>query len=395
MPEGALAGLRVIDQTQVMAGPFSTMLLADMGAEVIKIEPPDGESTRHMELRIAPGLSAPFVAVNRNKRGVTIDLKQPEGAALLKRLVATADVLVENYRPGVARRLGVDYATLAAINPRLIYCSISGFGQTGPYAHRGGFDLVAQGMSGIMSATGSDGGPPVKVGVPITDLGAGLFGVFGILCAVRARHITGRGQLVDTSLFEAGLALSAWEATQYWYTGEIPRGLGTAHRLNAPYQAFRAGDGHFTVGAANDNLWPRFARLLGLPHLIEDPRFDSVPHRLQHRAELEPLVESVTRHHPRAHWLTKCEEAGIPAGPIYTVPEALADPHAQARGMVQTLPHPQVGAVKVLGNPVKMSVTPPTMRKAAPALGEDNDAVFGELGCTAGELKDLRTRGVI
>jgi len=395
MPEGALAGLRVIDQTQVMAGPFSTMLLADMGAEVIKVEPPDGESTRHMELRIAPGVSAPFLAVNRNKRGVTIDLKQAQGVTLLKRLVGTADVLVENYRPGVARRLGVDYDTLAAINPRLIYCSISGFGQTGPYAHRGGFDLVAQGMSGIMSATGSDGGAPVKVGVPITDLGAGLFGVFGILCAVRARHITGRGQLVDTSLFEAGLALSAWEATQYWYTGEIPRGLGTAHRLNAPYQAFRASDGHFTVGAANDNLWPRFAKLLGLEHLVTDPRFDSVPSRLQHRAELEPLVESVTHRQPRSHWLAKCEEAGIPAGPIYTVPEALADEHAQARGMVQTLQHPQVGAVRVLGNPVKMSATPATMRKAAPTLGEDNDAVFGELGYTAQELNDLRTRGVI
>jgi crotonobetainyl-CoA:carnitine CoA-transferase CaiB-like acyl-CoA transferase len=395
MPEGALAGLRVIDQTQVMAGPFSTMLLADMGAEVIKVEPPSGESTRHMELRIAPGVSAPFVAVNRNKRGVTIDLKQPEGAALLKRLVATADVLVENYRPGVARRLGLDYDTLTALNPRLIYCSISGFGQTGPYAHRGGFDLVAQGMSGVMSATGSNGGVPVKVGVPITDLGAGLFGVFGILCALRARHITGRGQLVDTSLFEAGLALSAWEATQYWYTGEIPRGLGTAHRLNAPYQAFRAADGHFTVGAANDNLWPRFATLLGLEHLLTDARFDSVPNRLQHRAELEPLVENVTRHQPRSHWLARCEEAGIPAGPIYTVPEALADQHAQARGMVQTLQHPQAGAVKVLGNPVKMSATPPTMRKASPTLGEDNDAVFGALGCTAEELRDLRARGII
>jgi crotonobetainyl-CoA:carnitine CoA-transferase CaiB-like acyl-CoA transferase len=395
MPEGALAGVRVIDQTQVMAGPFSTMLLADMGAEVIKVEPPDGESTRHMELRVAPGVSAPFLAVNRNKRGITIDLKQPEGAALFKRLIATADVLVENYRPGVARRLGLDYDTLAGLNPRLIYCSISGFGQTGPYAHRGGFDLVAQGMSGIMSATGSDGGVPVKVGVPITDLGAGLFGVFGILCALRARHITGRGQLVDTSLFEAGLALSAWEATQYWYTGEIPRGLGTAHRLNAPYQAFRAADGHFTVGAANDNLWPRFAKLLGLEQLLTDARFDSVPNRLQHRAELEPLVESVTRHQPRSHWLARCEEAGIPAGPIYTVPEALADEHAQARGMVQTLKHPQVGAVKVLGNPVKMSATPATMRKASPALGEDNDTVFGELGCSAEELEGLRARGVI
>src|SRR5688572_6938468 len=378
-----------------MAGPCCAMRLADMGADVLKIEPPGGEATRRMDLEQAPGVSAPFLAVNRNKRGLVLDLKQPQGVAILKRLAAAADVLVENYRPGVAKRLGVDYETLAAINPRLIYCSISGFGQTGPYADRGGYDLIAQGMSGIMSATGSEGGAPVKVGVPITDLGAGLFGVVGILCALRARHVTGRGQLVDTSLFEAGLALSAWEATEYWYTGQVPRGLGTAHRLNAPYQAFRASDGHFTVGAANNNLWPRFAKLLGLDHLVADPRFDSVPNRLKHRAELEPLVESVTRHHPRSHWLALCEEAGIPAGPIYTVPEALADKHAQARGMVQTLQHPQVGAVKVLGNPVKMSATPPTMRKASPTLGEDNDAVFGELGYTAAELKDFKARGVI
>ena len=260
-PPRALDGLRVLDQTQVMAGPFCAMLLADMGADVIKIEPPGGENTRGMDLELAPGVSAPFLAVNRNKRGMVLDLKQPRGAAILKKLVATADILIENYRPGVARRLGVDYATLAAINPRLIYCSISGFGQTGPYADRGGYDLIAQGMSGIMSATGSEGGAPVKVGVPITDLGAGLFGVFGILCALRARHVTGRGQLVDTSLFEAGLALSAWEATEYWFTGQVPRGLGTAHRLNAPYQALQASDGHFTVGAANENLWPRFATL--------------------------------------------------------------------------------------------------------------------------------------
>ncbi|HEU5320915.1 MAG TPA: CoA transferase, partial [Methylomirabilota bacterium] len=279
----ALEGIRVLDQTQVMAGPFCTMLLADMGADVIKIEPPGGEATRRMGLAQAPGVSAAFLAVNRNKRGMTLDLKRPSGVALLKRLAATADVLVENYRPGVARRLGVDYETLRAVNPRLVYCSISGFGQTGPYASRGGYDLVAQGMSGIMSATGSEGGPPVKVGVPVTDLGAGLFGVLGILCALRARHRTGRGQIVDASLFEAGLALSVWEATEYWFTGHAPRALGTAHRLNAPYQAFRARDGWFTVGAANDRLWPRFAALLGLEHLVDEPRFATVAARLAHR----------------------------------------------------------------------------------------------------------------
>jgi formyl-CoA transferase len=385
----------VLDQTQVMAGPFCAMLLADMGADVVKIEPPAGEATRAMDLEAAPGVSAPFLAVNRNKRGMVLDLKQPAGAAVLRRLAATADVLIENYRPGVARRLGVDYDTLAALNPRLVYCSISGFGQTGPYAGRGGYDLIAQGMSGIMSATGSDGGAPVKVGVPITDLGAGLFGVFGILCALRARHRTGRGQLVDTSLFEAGLALSAWEATEYWYTGQVPRGLGTAHRLNAPYQAFRASDGHFTVGAANDNLFPRFCALLGLDHLVGDPRFASVALRLEHRVELEALIEAVTVTQPRAHWLARCEAAGVPAGPIYSVPEALADPHAQARGMVQGLVHPQAGRVPALGNPVKMSRTPPVLERAAPTLGQDTDAILREAGLAEDEIAALRRDRVV
>jgi formyl-CoA transferase len=391
----ALDGLRVLDQTQVMAGPFCAMLLADMGADVVKIEPPGGETTRGMDLELAPGLSAPFLAVNRNKRGLVLDLKQAAGVAILKKLVATADVLIENYRPGVARRLGVDYVTLSAINARLIYCSISGFGQTGPYANRGGYDLIAQGMSGIMSATGSEGGAPVKVGVPITDLGAGLFGVFGILCAVRARHLTGRGQFVDTSLFEAGLSLSAWEATEYWFTGQVPRGLGTAHRLNAPYQAFRASDGHFTVGAANDNLFPRLCALLGLDHLVRDQRFDNVAHRLQNRAVLQTLIEAVTVRQPRAHWLAKCEEAGVPAGPIYSVPEALDDPHARARGMVQELTHPQAGRVKGLGNPVKMSATPPVMATAAPTLGQDTDAILRELGLGDPEIARLRADRVV
>ena len=390
----ALDGIRVLDQTQVMAGPFCSMLLADMGADVIKIEPPGGEDTRR-ERELAPGVSASFLAVNRGKRGLVVDLKQPAGIELFKRLVSTADIVVENYRPGVARRLGVDYDTLAALNPRLIYCSISGFGQTGPYASRGGFDLVAQAMSGIMSATGSDGGAPAKVGVPITDLGAGLFAVVGILCALRARHRTGRGQRVETSLFEAGIALSQWEATQYWYTGEVPRGLGTAHRLNAPYQALRASDGHFTVGAANENLWPRFATLLGLPELIADSRFATVRDRVRNRTELEPVLEAVTSKETRAHWLAKCEAAGIPAGPIYTVPEALADPHALARGMVQELPHPTLGAVKALGNPVKMSATPPRLRTAAPALGADADAILHELGYADTDIAALREGRVI
>ncbi len=392
--KSALAGLRVIDQTQVMAGPFCSMLLADMGADVIKVEPREGESTRH-ERSIAPGVSASFLAVNRNKRGLAIDLKKPQGIEILKRLAGSADILVENYRPGVATRLGIDFETLSKINPRLIYCSISGFGQTGPYASRGGFDLIAQAMSGIMSATGSEGGPPVKVGVPITDLGAGLFAVFGILCAVRARRITGRGQFVDTSLFEAGLALSAWEATEYWYTGQIPKRLGTAHRLNAPYQAFRASDGYFTVGAANNKLWGLFTSLLNLDELVEDKRFKTVGDRVANRAELERLIEEVTSRQTRAHWLERCEAAGVPAGPIYSVGEALADPQAQARGMTQEYEHPQAGRVKTLGNPVKLSKSPATLRKAPPALGEDTAAILRELGYEDSSIEKLKRDEVI
>jgi crotonobetainyl-CoA:carnitine CoA-transferase CaiB-like acyl-CoA transferase len=389
----ALDGIRVLDQTQVMAGPTCTMLLADMGAEVIKIEPPGGETTRGMEPMLEPGLSAAFLAVNRNKRSVALDLKHPRGLEAFRKLVATADILVENYRPGVARRLGVDHEALGEINPALVYCSISGFGQTGPYAARGGYDLIAQGMSGIMSVTGHEGRPPVKVGVPITDLGAGLFAVFGILCALRARRLTGRGQHVDTSLFEAGLALSQWEATEFWCTGRVPARLGTAHRLNAPYQAFRARDGYFTVGASNDRLWPRLCHVLHLDDLARDPRFLTLAGRTERRAELERVIEAVTRTKPRAHWLARCDEAGIPAGPINTIPEAHADPQAQARGMVQELDHPRAGRVKALGNPVKMSTSPPQLRTAAPLLGEDTASVLAELGYAEGEIASLTADG--
>jgi formyl-CoA transferase len=391
----ALAGLRVIDLTQAMAAPFCSMnLLADMGADVIKVEPPGGEDMRRGSAS-QNGHSGTFVTINRSKRGITLDLKQPAGVEVMHRLVKTADVFVQNYRPGAAGRLGVDYATLAAINPRLIYCSISGFGATGPYASRGGYDLIAQGMSGIISVTGDESGAPAKAGVPLSDLSAGLFGAYGILCALEYRERTGEGQFVDTSLLEAALALTVWESTEYWVTGRAPKPLGSAHRLAAPYQALRASDGWFTVGANNDKLFQSFCRVIDRPDLAADPRFTGLRDRMRHREALIAEIERTTAKETRAHWLARLAQAGVPSGPINTYPEALADPHALARDMIVDLVHPGAGPVKALGVPVKLSDTPGAVDRPAPLLGQDNTDVLTELGYTDAEQRTLKANGVI
>jgi len=297
-----LEGLRVIDLTQAMAAPYCTMNLADLGADVIKVEPPGGEEQRRGSTS-RNGHSGSFMAINRNKRGITLDLKTPEGVEVMHRLIRTADVFVQNYRPGAAGRLRVDYDTLRALNPRLIYCSVSGFGSTGPYASRGGYDLIAQGMSGIISVTGEEDGAPAKAGIPVSDLAAGLFGAYGVLCAVEHREKTGEGQFVDTSLLEAAMALTVWESTEHWTTGRTPKALGSAHRLSAPYQALRASDGWFTVGAANDKLFDGFCRALGRPDLLDDPRFAGRAQRLEHRHALAAEIDKTTAKEPRAHWL--------------------------------------------------------------------------------------------
>ncbi len=374
-----LEGLRVIDCTQAMAGPFCTMNLADMGADVIKVEPPGGENTRHPGVASRNGHSGTFMAVNRGKRSLTVDLRAPEGVEIVHRLVKVSDVFVQNYRPGVAERLGVGWEDLHALNPRLIYCAISGFGGTGPYAARGGYDLIAQGMSGLISVTGEDGGPPAKSGLPISDLAAGLFGAYGILSALEYRDQTGAGQLVDTSLLEAAMALTVWESAEHWFTGETPRALGSAHRVNAPYQAFRASDGYFTVGANTDRLYAGFCRALGRADLAADARFATRPLRLRHREVLVTELEKTTVTQPRAHWLALIDAEGVPCGPINSIPEALADPHALARGMVVDLVHPGAGPIKALGIPVKLSETPGAVDRPAPLLGEHTDEILGDL----------------
>jgi formyl-CoA transferase len=324
-----------------------------------------------------------------------VDLKKPEGVEVVHRLAKTADVFVQNYRPGVAQRLGVGWEDLHPINRRLIYCSISGFGMTGPYAPRGGYDLIAQGMSGIMSVTGDEDGAPAKAGLPVSDLSAGLFGAYGILCALEARERTGEGQLVDTSLLEAAVALTVWEATEYWVTGRAPRALGSSHRLAAPYQALRASDGWFTVGANNDKLFAALCRVLERSDLLEDPRFAGSRERMRHRDALIPLLEKTTAQAPRAHWLSRLDAAGVPAGSINTYPEALSDPQTLARDMVVDLVHPGAGAVKALGVPMKLSETPGAVDRPAPLLGEHNAIILTELGYSAEEQARLKAAGAV
>ena len=394
MPTGALDGLRVLDVTQVMAGPFCTMLLADLGADVIKIEPPAGDSTRTMPGAV--GTDSPsFNAVNRGKRSVVLNLKTPEGREALKRLARTADILVENYRPGVLAALGLDYESLNAVNPRLIYASISGYGQTGPDRRKGGFDLVAQGISGIMSITGEAGGPPVKAGVPLTDLGAGLFGLIGILAALDHRHRAGAGQYIDTSLVDAGVALSVWEATEYFAGLGVPQPKGSAHRMFAPYQAIRCADGYITLGTANDRLFRRFCDLLEHPEWATDPQFADNETRLENQAELAAQIEAVTSQQPRAHWIALFEANEIPCGPINNYEQVFADPHIIAREMAVDVEHPTLGRMKALGSPIKMSGTPANPRRRAPLLGEHTEAVLMEYGFSADEIASLRAAGAV
>ncbi len=393
MPPMPLDGVTVLDCTQVMAGPFCTMLLADMGADVIKVEKPGGDDSRRMGPPFINGESAAFLGINRNKQSIVLDLRKEVDRSAFRRIAAQADVLAENFRPGTMERLGLGPVELCREHPELIWVSISGFGQTGPYANRPGYDLLAQGMSGMMSVTGYPDSPPVKVSIPLADLSAGLFAANGVLAAYVHRLKTGEGQVIDTSLLEAAIALTVWEAAEYWGSGVVPGPKGSAHRLVAPYQAMESADGYFNIGVANQANYERLCAALERPDLLSDPRFTANPDRVRNYEALAEEVQRTTRTRTSAEWLAVFEAAGVPAGPIYGMDEVFTNEHVAARGMTVPLEHPVAGVINNLGIPVKMSATPGQVRMPAPTLGQHTEDVLRRFGVPEEEAGAILGRG--
>jgi crotonobetainyl-CoA:carnitine CoA-transferase CaiB-like acyl-CoA transferase len=390
---GPLSGLKVLDLTEHMAGPFCTMILADMGAEVVKLERPGkGDSSRAMG--DGSERNPYFRYINRNKKSITLDYKNPEGKALFLRLVADMDVLVENYRPTVMPRAGLGFATLHEVNPRLIYAQLSGFGYDGPYAGRGGFDLIAQGMGGIMYVTGEPDGPPTSVGLPICDLGTGMWAVQGILAALWERERTGTGRLVECSLLETAIGFSSWTSAQWLADHVEPTRQGSRHRQNAPYQRMRTKDGYLMIGAASQSIWRRCAEALGHPEWCEDPRFATNQARLENRAALEAEMEAVFATGTTAHWVAVLEKAGVPCGPVYNYAQMFADPQVRHRGMIQYASDPELGVVPHIRTPIRIG-DGIAVRSVAPKLGQHNAEIFGRLGLSEADLARLRDKGVV
>jgi len=394
---GPLEGIKVIELCHVMAGPVCGLMLADMGAEVIKVEKiPGGDDTRRTVPPKIGNEAASFMMMNRNKRGIAVDLKTEDGKKILRRLLESADVVTENYRRGAMERMGFGFDKLQEMNPRLIYCAISGFGRTGPYADRGGFDLIAQGMSGLMSITGEGPGrPPVKVGAPITDITAGILGAMGILAALHARTQTGKGQMVDTSLFEAGIVQTYWQSAIALASGVAPGPMGSAHPLNAPYEAFATKDGWINLGAANQATWLRTVELLGRLDLAEDPRFKEASGRLVNRGPLAEALAQEFKKRTSAEWLNALEKAKVPAGPVFDVLQMHADPQTRAREMVVEVDHTSVGRVKTLGAPVKFSATPGGVHRSAPIFGEHTEEVLREHGFSSADIERMAAKGAV
>jgi len=391
-----LDGVRVLDLTSIMAGPYCTMVLGDMGAEVIKVENvPEGDGTRHFEPQVN-GESYCFAVLNRNKKSLGLNMKDPRGKDIFMKLAARADIITENFRPGVTRKLGIDYEAVRKLNPGVIYASMSGFGQTGPYGKKGGFDIVAQGMSGIMMMTGYPGGRPAKVGIAMNDISSGVTALYSILGAYIGRLRTGEGQYLETSLLEAALAWTFWEAGAYFGAGEMPTATGTRHRRSTPYQAYKTQDGYVTVGANNTKLWQNFCTAVcNKPEWLADPRFVDLPARLKNIDALEREIESVFATHPTAHWVERLDAAGVPGGPVYTYSQILADPHIKARNMVVEIEHPVIGQMKMLGIPVKFTGELAAIRRAAPWLGQHSAETVKQLGLSDRDVETLFEDGVI
>ena len=379
MKNQPLHGLRVLDLSRVLAGPYCTMVLGDLGADVIKVEPPDGDETRAWGPPFAGGESAYYLCVNRNKRGMTVNLKTEEGRDIVRKLAGRSDVLVENFRPGTLARFGLDYETLRSGSPGLVYCSISGFGQTGPLRDRPGYDFMIQAMGGLMSFTGEPDGEPMKVGVAVTDITAGLYAVIAILAALQARTVSGEGQYLDISLFDSQLGWLANVASNFLVSGNLPNRYGNAHANIVPYQSFRASDGYFALAVGNDKQFARLCNLIGRPELASDVRFATNTARVNHREELIPLLETVFPSRRADEWLSALEEAEIPCGPINTLDKVFAEPQVAAREMLIEMEHPTVGTLPLVGSPLKFSQTPVTYHRPPPRLGEHTDEILKDV----------------